>query len=94
MNRKSRKIDKGIQENEEINGNYSPYHIFTKQSFIFSMQELPHTSGSVIVTEMGAVGEPIVGTYSITADPYAGENPSGNEVAISGTFSVTRGSNR
>jgi len=56
------------------------------------MQELPHTSGDVNVTEIGAVGERIVGTYSLTANAYDGGGPTTNTVAISGSFNVTRGS--
>jgi hypothetical protein len=51
---------------------------------------LPHTSGSVVVTEVGAVGEMVTGTYSISADPWVGGVPSGTTITISGSFEALR----
>ncbi len=55
-----------------------------------AMQSLGHTSGTVTVTVVGAVGERVQGTFSITADEYNGANPSGLTVVITGTFDCVR----
>ncbi|UCD84883.1 MAG: hypothetical protein JSU92_01460 [Deltaproteobacteria bacterium] len=57
-----------------------------------AMEGLAHTSGSVVVTQMGSVGELIVGTFTFIADAYDGGDPSGDTVRITGSFEITRGS--
>ena len=55
-----------------------------------AMQALGHTSGTVTVAAVGAVGERVQGTFTITADEYNGANPSGLTVVITGTFDCVR----
>jgi hypothetical protein len=56
-----------------------------------AMQLFAHTSGTVTITEYGAVGENIAGSYSVTADAYSLGSPSGSTVLITGDFTVRRG---
>ena len=47
-------------------------------------------SGSVVVTAVGAVGEPVQGTFDVTAHVYDGLAPTADTVSLTGSFSVLR----